>query len=173
MTETGATPVRRGRPKWIPPDLKEVERLGALGLNYRQIADALGIHRDTLIQKRKYSSDFSDAIRRGKARANTAVANTAYQLATSGECPQMTQFWLKSQAGWREVNEFEVNDNDGMQDKQQADRDEQLRLLRAMTEEELADLKLHKQAIAQIIERVQQRLADKKQPAIETTTQPL
>jgi hypothetical protein len=53
---------KRGRPSWQPPDLNEVAKLAASGLTFKQIASALGIHVDTLVNKRREFSEFSAVI---------------------------------------------------------------------------------------------------------------
>ena len=53
------------RPKWEPTDLDEVRRLASQGLSRDQIAAALGTSRDTIFERIKDNSDFSDALRKG------------------------------------------------------------------------------------------------------------
>ena len=45
---------------------------------------------------------FRNELSTARAIANSKVAETAYQLATSGKAPAVTMFWLKTRAGWRE-----------------------------------------------------------------------
>ena len=49
---------------------------------------------------------FHDELDRGAAEANSQVRRTFYKMATSGECPAATIFWLKCRDGWREGGEF-------------------------------------------------------------------
>ncbi len=85
------------RPKKpTPKDLQEIEMLAGMGLNQQQIADVKGMHRDTL---RKYAKDL---LNKGKAKAIARVAQTAFEMATSGNNTAMTIFYLKTQAQWRE-----------------------------------------------------------------------
>ena len=58
------------------------------------MATIIGVHRDTLY---KYCKGEIDA---GRPFARAKVAQTAFQMATSGKQPIVTMFWLKSQAGW-------------------------------------------------------------------------
>jgi hypothetical protein len=79
-----------------------VARLTGLGLNMQQVADALGISKDTLERRVKEDESLRAALALGRANAATAVAETAFKLATSGNHPAMTMFWLKTRLGWRE-----------------------------------------------------------------------
>jgi hypothetical protein len=76
--------------------------LTGLGLNTQQVADALGISKDTLERRVKEDENLRTALVQGRAKAATAVAETAFKLATSGDHPAMTMFWLKTRLGWRE-----------------------------------------------------------------------
>jgi hypothetical protein len=77
----------RGRRKWVPTtdDLKKVENLSARGLTYPQIADALGIHLDTLIERRKEFSPFSEAFRRGRAAGLAIAGSVIFDTMTKSE----------------------------------------------------------------------------------------
>ncbi|MEE9195710.1 MAG: hypothetical protein V3U44_07695 [Alphaproteobacteria bacterium] len=45
---------------------------------------------------------FPNELSTARTIANSKVAETAYQLATSGKAPAVTMFWLKTRAGWRD-----------------------------------------------------------------------
>jgi hypothetical protein len=45
--------------------------------------------------------------------SNVMVARKALDMAMSGRFPDMTKFWLKSQAKWKEVNSVELTGKDG------------------------------------------------------------
>jgi len=47
------------------------------------------------------------------ARINNAVAKVAVQMALSGANPEMTRFWLKTRAGWKETTVKEVTGANG------------------------------------------------------------
>lgn len=99
----------RGRPP-IPvteDDRARAARLAGYGLKHDQIASELGISVSTL-QRR-----FSAELKRGHATAAAKVAATAYELATSGTCPPMTMFWLKTRCGWKETAVQEITGKDG------------------------------------------------------------
>lgn len=92
---------KKGRPKWIPPDLKRVESLAASGLTLEQVAHCLGISYQTLNERSKEFADFSEAIKRGKSKGIGMMANNLVTLAKAGNAAANI-FWLKSQAKWRE-----------------------------------------------------------------------
>lgn len=56
---------------------------------------------------------FSEELAEGKAQAAAKVSQTAFQLASSGDCPAMTMFWLKTQLRWRETTHLEHTGPDG------------------------------------------------------------
>lgn len=79
-----------------------VVSLVCCGIPQDVIAKAIGISKTTLD---KY---FRDELDHGKEIANAKVAGTLFKMATSGESPASTFFWLKTQAGWRETNHHEL-----------------------------------------------------------------
>lgn len=85
-----------GRKPWEPTekDRKQIRALIGMGLTARQVAVIIGVSHETLY---KYCKEDIDA---GRPNALAQVAATAFRLATSGKCPAMTMFWLKTQAGW-------------------------------------------------------------------------
>ena len=85
--------------KPIQIDIGQVERLAAQGLTHDQIADALGIHRETLYARKRASSDFSDAIKRGQAKGIAKVTNSLFEQANIGNTAAAI-FYLKNRAGW-------------------------------------------------------------------------
>jgi hypothetical protein len=92
---------KAGRKAWIP-DLARVEELAAQGLTNLQIAACLGICEDTLYTKQRQLTEFSEAIRRGKAKGISQVANALFQAAVKGSVPA-AMFFLKSRAGWQDA----------------------------------------------------------------------
>jgi hypothetical protein len=48
-----------------------------------------------------------------KPRANAEAAEVCFRMATTGTVPAATFFWLKTPAGWREVNRQEQTGSDG------------------------------------------------------------
>lgn len=90
------------KPK-IQIDLKQVESLAANGLTQEQIAAALGISESTLTKRKKENTDFTDAIKRGKAKGIALVTNKLMESIKGGNMTAMI-FFLKTQAGWKETN---------------------------------------------------------------------
>ena len=100
-----------GRPAFVPTaeDRKQVELLSGMGLPQDQIATLIsgGISIDTL---RKH---FESELIAGKAKANSQVAKTLFQKATSGDTTAAI-WWSKTQMKWSEVQRVEhsgVNGN--------------------------------------------------------------
>jgi DNA-binding XRE family transcriptional regulator len=99
---------KRGRKPWVPLDLKEVEKYGALGMTQEQIAMALGISHETLFKKKRELSDFADAIKRGKAKGIALIANRLVKQAQDGNVAASI-FYLKAQAQWKETHGVEID----------------------------------------------------------------
>ena len=78
-----------GRPKFeITKDVcKKAESLAAQGLTKEQIAQVLGISYQTLNEKTKEYSDFSEAIDAGKAKGIAQITNALYKKASEGDVP--------------------------------------------------------------------------------------
>jgi hypothetical protein len=51
---------------------------------------------------------FRDELDKAAIEANAKVAQTCYQMAISGQHPAATFFWLKTRAGWREIDRREI-----------------------------------------------------------------
>lgn len=93
-----------GRPKWIPPDPEKVESLAARGLTLQQIAHCLGISYQTLNEASKEYVEFAEAIKRGKDKGISIVANSLFEAAKKGNVTAMI-FFLKCSAKWKEAKE--------------------------------------------------------------------
>lgn len=89
-----------------PRDRKTVSSMARYGIPHDDIAIVLDISDVTL---RKY---FPRELKVGTARANLKVAQTCYAMAVSGKNPAATFFWLKTRAGWREVQRVEQRNVD-------------------------------------------------------------
>lgn len=90
-----------------PEQRKTVEAMAAYGVPHEQIGVVVGISAVTL---RKY---FESELETGAIRANAKVAETCYRMATSGDNPAATFFWLKTRAGWKETHVNEIAGRDG------------------------------------------------------------
>ena len=100
----------RGRPQFeITEDvIKKVESLASQGLTLDQIARVLGICYQTLNEKKKEFSDFSDAIASGQAKGVAAISNALFNNAKKGNTTAQ-MFYLKNRAPieWRDKHDYE------------------------------------------------------------------
>lgn len=85
----------------IELDPKRIEELAARGLNEEQIARALGVHWETLQDRKKRFSEFSDALKNGKAKGIAQITNRLFESAEKGEAWAVC-FYLKTVAGFHE-----------------------------------------------------------------------
>ena len=77
--------------------------MAGLGLPQEQIALLLEIDAKTL---RKHLRDELD---RGMAEANVKIAQSLFNMATTGGSVAAAIFWMKARAGWREKHEVMVS----------------------------------------------------------------
>lgn len=100
-----------GRPKFEPTDAQctLVSELAACGVRQELIAKRVGIDSKTL---RKV---FRKELREGKSDACAIVAESLFRKATGDgkNAVAAAIFWLKTQAGWKETNAFELAGKDG------------------------------------------------------------
>jgi len=99
----------KGPPSFVftAEDRFQIQELSGLGLSNREIADVLGFAKMTMIA---YCQDDLDI---GRAKAIQSVARTLYEMATDGDHPNETKFYLKAKAGWREATQVEFPDEQG------------------------------------------------------------
>ena len=92
------------RPKLQPTEeqSRQVKMLSALGIPQEEIAKRIGIRSPKTLRKH-----FREQLDNGALEANSNVAKTLYQMATSGEHPSATIFWLKARMGWKDRPAFE------------------------------------------------------------------
>jgi len=81
---------------------EQVEKMTALGMSPKDIAAILRIEPKLLQKYYKYELETA------AERINQAVAKVALQMALGGANPDMTKFWLKTRAGWKETVVKEV-----------------------------------------------------------------
>lgn len=72
-------------PAKIQLDIGEVERLAAQGLTQTEICLCLGISEDTLGRRKQESAELAEAIKRGKAKAASVIADKLFQMAKDGD----------------------------------------------------------------------------------------
>lgn len=79
-----------------PYQARQVSVMAALGLEIKDIALVLDI------EERLLKTYYTKELRVSHNLANAMVGKVALQMAMSGRFPDMTKFWLKSRAGWKE-----------------------------------------------------------------------
>jgi predicted acetyltransferase len=80
-----------------------VRAMSGLGIPQQDIATHLEIDAKTL---RKH---FRRELDRGSIEATVKVAQSLFQMATSGQNTAAAIFWMKARAGWREKHELVVS----------------------------------------------------------------
>lgn len=99
-----------GRPETQITDeqRKQVLTLSGYGLNQEQIANMLGIHRQTL---RKFCKE---ELRKGKDLAYSQALNSLFANIKKGKEASIF-FYLKTQHGWKETSKQELSGPNGAQ----------------------------------------------------------
>ena len=125
----------RGRPQFeITAEVcAKAERLAAQGLTLEQIARVLGISYQTLNEKAKIYSDFSEAIKNGKAKGIAKITNKLFQKAGEGDNTSMI-FYLKNRDpdNWEEVQKRQVSANINYTDLTADELDRKIKSLEQM-----------------------------------------
>jgi len=87
------------RPRLTPTDEQRrmVKSMAAMGTPQEHIARRIRIRSPKTLRKH-----FRDELDFGMAEANYKVAQTLFQMATSGKCIAATLFWLKTRGRFRE-----------------------------------------------------------------------
>ena len=97
---------RRGRPPYEPTekDRLYVEKMVGLGLTQAQIGKIMGMAEETI------AKHFREELDSGEAKANSAVAQNLFNIATSREQGSVAAaiFWMKTRGKWREINHTEL-----------------------------------------------------------------
>lgn len=86
-----------GRPK-IEIDISKVEEYAAQGLSQAEICLCLGISQDTLSRRKADSAAIADAIKSGKAKAASEIADTLYRMAKNKDLGAII-WWEKTRRG--------------------------------------------------------------------------
>ena len=97
-----------GRPSYIKKDedSRLVESLTIAGVTQTLIAQIVKISEPTLRKNFRKELDTS------KARANAVISQALFKKAKDGNVVAQI-FWLKTQAGWKEKNHYELTGKDG------------------------------------------------------------
>ena len=101
-----------GRPKYeITPEIMEkVEAYAAQGLTQEQIARCLGISYQTLNERKKEYSEFSETIKRGQAKGLATITNAPFNSGKGGNITAQI-FYLKNRSpeDWKDRRETEIS----------------------------------------------------------------
>lgn len=89
-----------------PKDRAIVRSMASFGIPHDDIAEVLDISDETM---RKY---YPRELKSAASQANAKVAKTLFAMAVSGKNTAATCFWLKTRAGWREVQRVEQRNVD-------------------------------------------------------------
>lgn len=92
--------------------LQEVEKLAGFGLTSEKIGFFYGLTDVYWAKLCRKNKELKDAMERGRAKAETIVSQTAFQMATSGKHPTMTMFWLRTRAGWKVADQLPIQISD-------------------------------------------------------------
>ena len=111
MSKQVVTKKRFGQLPHVPTDegRKEVKLLSGFGVPQAAIAKHIGINVDTLA---KYYRKELDG---GVLEANKEIAGSLFKNAMGDDAKAVSAaiFWLKTRAGWRDVNQHEITGKDG------------------------------------------------------------
>lgn len=105
------------KPK-IEIDLAKVEALASRLLTKEQICISLGISETTLYKNQRENADFADAIKRGREKGVSAVANKLVESAMAGNTTAQI-FVLKTHGGqeWRDKQDVNLSSDQPVQIK--------------------------------------------------------
>ena len=94
--------------KWLEPDnLVLLQGWKRNGLTDEQIAQNIGIRRETLYTWKKRFPNINNALKRGREQSNYIIESKLFQTALSGNTTAMI-FWLKNK--WRDkYNDSELS----------------------------------------------------------------
>jgi hypothetical protein len=91
-------------------DFNTVKSMAACGFSEEIIASCLGTKGIAPKTLRKH---FRRELKTSVPKANAAVGNALFKMATSGDCPAATIFWMKTRMRWRETQDVRFVDEDG------------------------------------------------------------
>ena len=87
--------------------INEIETMAGYGLSRDQILRVLGFSEMTYYRRAAEDPRITEAMERGRAKAETVISQKAYQMARDGHA-DMIKFWLKCRARWKETTEHKV-----------------------------------------------------------------
>ena len=101
-------------------DPAEVEKLAGEGLAEYQIAASLAMHPETFSRIKREEPDVEAALERGRRAAVGTIEHVAFKAAKQAASdPRYTTamiFWLKCNAGWKDVQHIEHSGEVGAYD---------------------------------------------------------
>lgn len=95
------------KPK-IKIDIAKVEEAAQFCSNMEEIAAYLGISDWTLYDRQRENSEISEAIKRGRAKANAWAGSQLMTQIANGNTAALI-FYLKCKAGWKEKQVVELS----------------------------------------------------------------
>ena len=100
-----------GRPMIVfdEAQIAQVEALAAV-MSKRQLCDYMSVGETTFREIEGRQPEVSDAYKRGKAKAIGSIGQSLIQQAKNGNMTAAI-FYLKTQAGWRETEQEQSNQN--------------------------------------------------------------
>ena len=100
-----------GRPMIVfdETQIAQVEALAAV-MSKRQLCDYMSVGETTFREIEGRQPEVSDAYKRGKAKAIGSIGQSLIQQAKNGNIAAAI-FYLKTQAGWRETEQEQGNQN--------------------------------------------------------------
>lgn len=98
--------------RYLPTDADRntVKSMAACGFSEEIIASCIGTKGIAPKTLRKH---FRQELDTSAAKGNAAVGNTLFKMATSGDCPAATIFWMKTRMRWRETQDLRFVDEAG------------------------------------------------------------
>ena len=93
-----------GRPQFTPTKEQRdlVKSMAAIGIPHEKIARKIKLRSPKTLRKH-----FPEELDLGASDADYKVGKTLFDMATSGEHPSASIFWMKAHAGWREGPRFQ------------------------------------------------------------------
>lgn len=106
-----------GRPQHEPTEATRavVEALAMGGHDQETISDRVGICVETL------TLHYPEILERAEVSANSQVVQTAFKMATSGQNPSMTKYWLNCRSeDWESKKKVDHSSSDGSMSPKEA-----------------------------------------------------
>ncbi len=112
--KSGGKRVGAGRSVFKPTEEQRelVMQLAAFGLRHSEIGLFIKDIKGKPISEPTIRKNFSVELATGKLKANVKVAQTLYKKAIGGDTTSII-FWLKSQAGWKDMQRVELTGSGG------------------------------------------------------------